>query len=331
MKRRRRNCAAAWRSPRRFGGRPSDLLAAKTREAERLKVEAAAAARGTDVPGDEAAAEIRSAREAAWLAHRAALDRTSADVFEAAMRRDDAAGAARVAGARELAVLRERAIKLAGVEAEREHAKADLEAAEKAIAALDLEIAAIAPAAPPQGRDALAFIDAWRAKRNEALTLIDALRRSEDAERRAEAEGERARERLSAALRAAGVAHDQNSDLEALIEAAETALGDEAKLRRPAAEGGGAPRRGCSRRGQAQNRKGSRRQLASRLARGVRWDLAWRGGGRARAWRGQAIAEGARRIARDAERMRRARRPHRQDGARQALVRRRSRRRRGGA
>ena len=38
------------------------------------------------------------------------------------------------------------------------------------------------------------------------------------------------RERLSAALRAAGVAHDQNSDLEALIEAAETALGDEAKL-----------------------------------------------------------------------------------------------------
>jgi uncharacterized protein YhaN len=217
----------------------ADLLAAKTREAERLKVEAAAAARGADLLGDEAAAEIRSTRDAAWVAHRAALDRTSADLFEAAMRRDDAAGAARVAGVRELAVLRERAIKLAGVEAEREHAKADLEAAAKAIAALDLEIGAIGPVAPPQGRDALAFIDAWRAKRNEALTLIDALRRSEDAERRTEGEAERTRERLSAALRAAGFARDQKNDLEALIEASETALATEAQcvaLRRRADE-----------------------------------------------------------------------------------------------
>ncbi len=107
------------------------------------------------------------------------------------MRRDDAAGAARLAGARELAALRERAIKIAGVEAERARAKADLEAAEKAIAALDHEIAAISPAAPPPGRDPLAFIDAWRMKRNEALTLIEALRQSEDAARRAEDDGER--------------------------------------------------------------------------------------------------------------------------------------------
>ncbi len=207
-----------------------DFLAAKTREAERLKVEAAAAARGMDAPGDEAAAEIRSTRDAAWVAHRAALDRTSADLFEAAMRRDDAAGAARLAGARELAVLRERAIKLAGVEAEREHATADLKAAKEAIGALAHEIAAIAPAAPPQGRDALAFIDAWRAKRNETLTLVEALRRSEDAGRRAEDDDNRMRKRLNGALLAVGVRQDQDGDREALMEAAETALGDEAKL-----------------------------------------------------------------------------------------------------
>jgi uncharacterized protein YhaN len=207
-----------------------DLLAAKTREAERLKAEAAAATRAANLLGDEAVDEIRTAREAAWLAHRATLDPTSADVFEAAMRRDDSAGAARVTGARELAALGERAIKLAGVEAEREHAKADLEAADKTIVALDREIVASAPAPPPQGRDALAFIEAWRAKRNEALTLIDSLRQLEDAERRAGDEGERTRERLSAALRAAGVAHDQNSGIEALIEAAETALGVEAQF-----------------------------------------------------------------------------------------------------
>jgi uncharacterized protein YhaN len=207
-----------------------ELVIAKTGEAERLKAEAAVATRAADLLSDEAAGEIRSARDAAWSAHRAALNPASAEVFEAAMRRDDAAGAARVAGARELAALRERAIKLAGVEADRARAKGGLEAADKAVAALDLEIAAIAPAAPPEGRDPLAFIDAWRAKRNEALALIDALRQSEDAERRAEDEGKRMRERLSAALRAAGVAHDQMSGLEALIEAAETVLADEAKL-----------------------------------------------------------------------------------------------------
>jgi uncharacterized protein YhaN len=207
-----------------------DLLTAKTREAERLKVEAGAAARAADLLGDEAAAEIRSARDAAWVAHRATLDQASADAFEAAMRRDDAVGAARLAGARELAAFRERAIKLAGLEVEREHARADLEAADKAVAALELEIAAIAPIASPQGRDALGFIDAWRAKSNEALTLVDALRRLEEAERRANDEGERARERLSVALRATGVVADRNGDLEALIEAAETALAAEAQF-----------------------------------------------------------------------------------------------------
>ena len=158
-------------------------------------------------------------------------------------------------------------MKVAGVEAERERAKADLEAAEKAISALDHEIAAIAPAAPPRGCDPLAFIDAWRVKRSEALTLVEALRRSEDVERRAEDRGERIRERLCAALRLAGVAHDQASDLEALIEAAELTLSGEAQfaaLRQKAEE-----RRAesCSRRGQAQESQRKRTPIGS--ARGV--------------------------------------------------------------
>jgi uncharacterized protein YhaN len=205
-----------------------DLVVAKSGEAERLKAEAAAAA--PDLFGDEAAAEIRSRREAAWSAHRATLDRASAEVFEAAMRRDDATGAARLAGARELAALRERAIKLAGVEAERARAQADLGAAEAAIVALDREIAALSPAPPPPARDPLAFIDAWRMKRDDALAQAEALRHADDSARRAEDDGERARQRLAAALRAAGVTHDPRDTLEALTEAAETALGDEAKL-----------------------------------------------------------------------------------------------------
>ena len=260
----------------------SDLLAAKTREAERLKVEAGAASRAADLLGDEAAAEIRSVRDAAWVAHRAALDQTSADAFEAALWRDDTAGGARLAGARELAALRERAIKLAGVEVEREHAKADLDAADKAVAALELEIATIAPVAPPQGRDALGFIDAWRAKRNEALTLIDALRRSEEAERRAADEGERTRERLSAALRATGLVPDQNSDLEALIETTETTLVAEAQfvaLRQKAEE-----RRAESARAEA------KRRIAKEAD--ANWLRAWREAC-AGTWLGEAQGEPA--------------------------------------
>jgi uncharacterized protein YhaN len=258
-----------------------DLLAAKTGEAERLKAEAAAT-HAADLIGDEAAAEVRSAREAAWSAHRAALNRASADAFEAAMRRDDAAGAARVAGARELAALRERAIKLAGVEAERARAKADLEAADEAIGALDHEIAAIAPAAPPHGRDALAFIDVWRMKQSEALALVDALRRSEQAERRAEDEGERVRERLSAALRAAGVTHDGDDGLEALIEAAETALGDEAKL--------------ATLRQKADERRAEAARAEARLRIAKEADLNWLSAWRqacAGTWLGEAEAEPA--------------------------------------
>jgi hypothetical protein len=63
------------------------------------------------------------------------------------MRRDDAAGAARVAGAHELAALRLRASKIAGLEAEHERAKAAVEAAGQAIAALDREVMGVATAA----------------------------------------------------------------------------------------------------------------------------------------------------------------------------------------
>ena len=206
-----------------------DLAIAKTGEAERLKAETAAAKGAVDLLSDEAAAEIRSARDAAWSAHRAALNGASAEVFEAAMRRDDAAGAARVAGAREVAALRERTVKIAGVEAEIKRAKASLEAADEALGALDCEIIGLAPT-PSLGRDPLAFIDGWRAKRSEALALIEALRQSEEVERRAGEAGKRLSERLSEALRAAGVTHDDDGELDALIEAAEMALADDAKL-----------------------------------------------------------------------------------------------------
>jgi uncharacterized protein YhaN len=211
-------------------GQHAERLAAKTGEAERLRAEAAAAGRAADLVGDDLAADIRAAREALWSAHRKELNARSADAFEAAMRRDDAAGAARLANARELAAQRERAITLAGVEADSARAKADLDAAESALHALGREIEGAAPVAPPAGRDMLRFIDAWRVKRDEALAAIAGLDEIKDARRRIEDEAAVGRRALSEALREAGVAHDPEGSAETLIEAAEAAIAGEAKL-----------------------------------------------------------------------------------------------------
>jgi len=211
-------------------GQHADRFAAKTGEAERLRAQAAAAARAADLVGDDLAADIRAAREAAWSAHRAELSAASAVAFEAAMRRDDAAGAARLANARELAALRERAMTLAGVEADCARAKADLDAAETALEALNREIESAAPVAPPAGRDILSFVDAWRVKRDEALSAIAGLDEVKDARRRIEDDAAAGRRALSEALREGGVAHDPEGSGEALVEAAEAAIAREAKL-----------------------------------------------------------------------------------------------------
>ena len=255
-------------------------LADKTGEAERLKAEAAAAARATELIGDESAADLRAAREAAWSGHRAALSAETADAFEAAMRRDDAAGAARLANARELAARRERIVKLAGVEAECARAGADLDAAERALHALDHEIAALMPAAPPKGRDPLSFLDAWRARREEAMAIVAALRESKEAARRANEDALRACRALSGALKEAGVAHAAEGSLETLIEAAETAIAEQAK--------------GESLRQKARDRRAdvvrAEGRLKAALEEDARWRRDWRGAC-AGSWLGEVEAE----------------------------------------
>ena len=132
-KRKYRRCASDCRRRSRPARSHVDRLAGKTAEAERLGAETAVAARAIEFVGDGVAADLRLARDAAWSHHRALLSDSSAAAFEAAMRRDDAAGAVRLANARELAAQRERAVKLAGVEAECARARADLDAAERAL------------------------------------------------------------------------------------------------------------------------------------------------------------------------------------------------------
>ena len=167
---------------------------------------------------------MRAARDNAWTAHRAALTAPTADAFEAAMRADDGAGVARLAGARELAAQRERAVSLAGVEADRARAEAELDAAERDLNGLAHEIAALLPTPPPAGRNPLGFLEGWRTKRDEALALVDALHAKEAAFYRIAEDAKRALHALSLSLREAGVAHDPEDSTERLVEAAEAAL-----------------------------------------------------------------------------------------------------------
>ena len=204
-------------------------LADKSGEAEQLRAKAEVASRAAEVVGDDVASGLRSAREAAWSVHRAALNPSSADTFEAAMRRDDAAGARRLANAREVAALRERAIKIAGVEAERVRAGTDLDAADEAIRSLDREIAALMPITAPLGRDPLSFLDAWRTSREAAMEIVGALNELKDAARRANDDAEQARRSLCEAMRGVGVAHAPDGALGSLVEAAELALAEAAK------------------------------------------------------------------------------------------------------
>jgi uncharacterized protein YhaN len=207
----------------------ADALARKAAEAGRLKAEAPAAARAVDLVDDATAAALRASRDAAWTAHRRALTVETADAFEAAMRPDDAAGAARLVHARELASRRERAVMLAGVEADRIRAETELEAADRELDGLAREVAALLPAPAPAGRDPLGFLEGWRTKRDEALADFEALRRAQDSVRRRAEDGERARRAMSEGLRAAGVAHDADATMALMIETAEAAISAAAK------------------------------------------------------------------------------------------------------
>jgi uncharacterized protein YhaN len=202
----------------------ADRVTQKAAEAGRLKAEASAAARAPNLVGDGEALALREARDSAWNAHRAALSAPTADAFEEAMRADDVTGAARLANARELAALRERVVSLAGVEADRARAEAELEAADRALNGLAHEIAALLPTAAPAGREPLGFLEGWRTKREEALALRDAHRAYEDAFRRVAEGYEQAQRALSTGLREAGVTHKAEDAIERLVEGAEAAL-----------------------------------------------------------------------------------------------------------
>ena len=214
------------------------LVARRRADLERLEEEAhersaalEAIAKVAGLLSDHEAAEVRSAREAAWAGHRRALDPVSADVFEAALRRDDIVGSARLGHERDVAKLHEVAQAVSIKQAEVRRAEMLLSAA-----VLDREEhAELVAEAAVQIDPVLASLKSaqllvWMRKRDGALGCWSQLHQAERDASQAEADGFALQSRLKAALKQAEVVVDPAAALESLVAAAESALEHEAHL-----------------------------------------------------------------------------------------------------
>ncbi len=254
-------CAAAEDSAR----QAHDLAAS---DADRSMAELAALGDAAALKDGADHAAIRADRDRLWAAHRQALDAATADAFEAALRRDDAATELRLTQAGAIARAAELRVAAAGKAADRKRAERALaEAAAKTIAArarLSEMVAAVSPALNP--RMTAEALTAWLGRRDDALRIRSELRHAEAEAADAGRQEERLRTDLLQALAAAGV--DVAADA---ATAALTAVADDMLRRADAAE---ALRSGAVR--AARDAADRRAALEAVQAEAAGWDAAWR-------------------------------------------------------
>ena len=204
-----------------------------TTERLRLRAELDAIGSVVGVVGDQEASRVRTAREQAWASHRRTLDATSADAFEAALRHDDIVSSARLGHTADLAKLHQMTQALAVLEVALSRAHQLRGASETALQRIHEEIAgalrAMTPAVP--GDMPLPQLEAWLTRRGKALEVRASILAAERELREADADAKAARERLTAALVAAGIACEADASGEMLLAAAQAAIDREAELK----------------------------------------------------------------------------------------------------
>ena len=182
---------------------------------------------------DQEAAGIRSAREQAWADHRGKLDATSADGFEAALRRDDIITNARLGHMADVAKLYQVSQALAIAKAECHRAIDLRDVATTAKQGLQGEIAADIAVTCPALSDSISLpqFEAWLGRRDKALEARALVRAAQSDLREAEADAVAVRDRLAAALNAAGLPQSADVGFEALLAAGQGAIDREAELK----------------------------------------------------------------------------------------------------
>jgi uncharacterized protein YhaN len=170
---------------------------------------------------DQQAAEIRTAREAAWSVHRSTLDGASADAFEMVLRREDFVSASRLGHERELAKLHETAQVVAVKESEVTRARTLLsEASTERQQLEDFVATAIADISPELVGVTLTALPGWFERRDATLGCWRQLCQAERDHAQAIADGEVLRERLLQTLRLAGGALEPTTAIDVMIGAA---------------------------------------------------------------------------------------------------------------
>jgi hypothetical protein len=202
---------------------------------ERLRLRAGLDAIGAvvGVVSDQEASSVRSAREQSWASHRRTLDAASADAFEAALRHDDIVTSARLGHTADLAKLHQVTQALAVLEADLSRAQQLRGASETALHSVGEEIAGALRAMMPPflGDMPLPQLEVWLTRRVKALEVRASVLAAERYLREAEADAKAARERLTTALVAAGVAYEADASVETLLAAAQAAINREAELK----------------------------------------------------------------------------------------------------
>jgi uncharacterized protein YhaN len=174
------------------------------------------------IPGivpDEAVTRSRTARDAAWAAHRRILNSASADAFETALNQDDTLIREHHAHISEVTKRREAELHLAGLSADLQHAIERHDQARTTLAGVHADIAA-AIRRQTQGLPADITIERWETWLQRRAGAVEAWERA-DAQQRlitiATSDGDAARARLIKALEAGGIPHDKMADFDDLL------------------------------------------------------------------------------------------------------------------
>ena len=224
--------------------------------------------KATGAAGEAQAAALRASREAAWQAHLGRLDATSAAAFEKTMREDDRATETRLGNADRLSEIRvlERAasegVARLGVLA------AEADRLEKAKAAVDSDISAIAHGLGLSKTLTLGELAGWLTLRQAALEKLESLDRLKAEADVVETEARAILARLKAFL-PAGLAADTPLEEALLLAGDRLEAMKAARMERLAA---------AERLGRARAEAEARRTAAEEAAQGLsHWQAAWDG------------------------------------------------------
>ena len=211
--------------------RREDDIERLTAERDRIKAERDALG-GMGVVGDREASEVRTARERAWASHRRTLDEASADTFEAALRQDDIVTTTRLGHTTDLVKLQEASRALVAAEQALGRAVGLRDAAAAVLQRVGDEIAATLGGASPALPVTMTLpqLEAWLSRRASALDVRANLLSAQHDRDGADSDARMARDRLTAALAARGIAIEAEASFEGLLETAQGAIDREGEL-----------------------------------------------------------------------------------------------------